>query len=119
MNPLVAVGFIVVGIAVLAAAASARLGRTPQARSWVQGDTRDQGRALLLLPGAALGLIAAGMTAWSDTPWGGPILVLAAVGFVVLVLWAALQVRVPVWFLPGWSRQSVRARRKSERGKAR
>ncbi len=117
MNPFLTTTLLLLGFTLLGYALVLRLGRTPAARSWTHSSERQVGNAIMLLPGAGLGLVAgAAMSQWAGrSPVLDAVLALAFMGFLTLSLYAGLQLRVPLWLLPRWSRESVARRREARR----
>lgn len=117
MNPMIALAAVLLGAGLLAYAVALRLGRSAVTRSWARGSERQVGNATLLIPAAGLGLLAGvGLTQWAGrSPALDAALILAFVAFVGLSLYAGLQLRVPLWVLPHWSRDSVARRRQARR----
>jgi hypothetical protein len=118
MTPLI---FLVLGLALLAAAGWLRLGRTSGSRSWV-GNQQTERTVLVTLPtvgaavtaGAVMGLTHGAPTV--DALAGGVV----AVAVVALLLWGPLQLPLPRRGLPAWYRtrtaHRTRARRRSAGG---
>ena len=68
----------------------------------------------MLLPAGGAGLVAFGVVSWADqSAVAGVVLVLTLPTFLVLGLWSLVTSRVPLWFLPAWSRDSVGQRRRA------
>ena len=115
MNPILAIFLCLAGVVLLVLAVLFRLGRQPWARDWVHGDDEHIGRILLMLPAGGAGLLAGGVVAWADENLvAGMVLLIAMPTALVLGLWNMFSFRVPLWFLPAWSRDSVGPRRAAE-----
>lgn len=115
MNPFVGVLIVVAGLGILGVALSFRVGRSPGARWWVQSGVHAQNQALLLVPGAGSMLIGAGLIPFTGQPLVALVMIVSLIFGVLLVLWSAAIVPVPVWLVPGWARDSVRSRRQAEK----
>lgn len=112
MNPFLAVVAGLAGGALIVLAVLFRLGRQPWARDWVHDQEESISRVMMLLPGGGAGLVAFGVVSWADeNVLAGLVLALTLPTFFVLSVCGGLQLRVPLWFLPRWSRDSIRGRR--------
>lgn len=115
MNPLLAAALCLGGIALLTWSALFRFGRQPWARDWVHESELNLSTTMMFWPGLGACLLGIGTALLADgTWWAGLItLVFMPVG-VILLVWGGLRLRVPVWFLPAWSRASIRRRREAD-----
>lgn len=122
MEPMVQIGFVVGGLAVLALTWWSRAGRTHRARWWANrgdGGTLDERMVLFFLPSIGLFGIAVGplMSFEPNNPAHTWMLVFAPLLLVafVLLVWGGLILPVPRWYLPAW----LRARRPPRRRRGR
>ncbi|NHC45203.1 hypothetical protein [Motilibacter aurantiacus] len=116
MSPILAVVLAAAGAALLAYAVLLRLGARPWARDWASNGERGVRTGLLTVPGGGAGLLALAVADRADDNLvAAVVLTVCLPVFVVLMLLSALQLRVPLWLVPGWARESVRLRRAAGR----
>jgi hypothetical protein len=78
--------------------------------------------AMLFWPGLGASLLAIAAAFLGERSEAGTLVVLTGLTTglflplgVVMCLWGGLRFRVPLWLLPGWSKESIRGRRQAER----
>lgn len=108
---------VLAAVALAGYAVSCRRGRTPERREWAFGSEESARTTILMLPGGAAMLAAAGFLGLTRvTDAVAPLVALCALVGVVPVLWAGLRLPVPLAFYPAWAREQrarVRARAKA------
>ncbi len=124
MHPALATVIAAAGTALLAFGVVLRLGGRPVARDWVPQDEASLRNTLLMVPGFGAGLLGSGVLALEQDgrpgALSGLVVVVCIPLFVLLGIPGGLQLRVPLWFVPSWARDSVRRRRDAEgRGRRR
>jgi hypothetical protein len=108
---------LLLGLAVVVYAVMLRLGKSAETREWAFGSEQRARQRILMLPGSGFMYMAAGfwgLSRFSEMAAVG-VGVSALVG-VVPVLWAGLQIPMPVFFYPKWARERrlrIRARAKT------
>lgn len=102
-----------VGVCLVALAVLFRLGHPARVRRWVGEDALHT--VHLLVPGAGLLLVFFGSWHWLDeSPRArGAVSVSGLLGWLLLVAYLAPS-RIPLWLLPRWSRDAVRAHRAAQ-----
>lgn len=120
MNPAVAVALAVAGTGLLAYAVLLRVGTRPWASGWTDGGEAGARGALLTTPSGGSGLLALAVVGWADENTAAALVVAVCLPlFVVLGLPAALRLRVPLWLVPSWARESYAQRRRARAGRRR
>lgn len=119
-NPIVAALVGLFGVALLVVVGLKRAGRHWWAREWTNADEPSITTQMALTPGIGAAMVALGaMSLGEGTLWAAVITVVCLPAGMVLIAWGGLLLRVPVWFLPKWSRARIRGRREAEQKRKR
>jgi hypothetical protein len=120
MNPAVAALLAVAGAALLTYAVLLRIGARSWASGWTDGGEAGARGALLTTPSGGAGLLALAVVDRADKNTAAALIVAICLPiFLVLGVPAALRLRVPLWLVPSWARESYAQRRRARAGRRR
>ena len=119
-NPFVAALVGLVGVGLLVDVGLKRAGRQSWARLWTNADEQSITTQMALTPGIGAAMVAlCAMSLGEGTWWGAIITLVCLPTGVVMGVWGGMFLRVPLWFLPAWSRGRIRGQREAEKKRKR